>query len=709
MFNFEKIGRYATMSAAVLSPTPANSSTQVDLALVMKQLGEARALAFSLPELFPAVLKQVLNFVPNTDPTIELWCIDFLHQAFVGNSEINHGLLVDLAIDTMDKLTLLIETKDLDGFKAVVDICCVVFRLVFKFVAANDGCDHVWSTLSHLKTTLVNKMHLSFPLDPSDNTEHDALRNLYSRMELVKFLVIVIDYQSKTNVINPAPGASKPFSLSDVPTTHTLIKHEAMEYELGLLLDLLLAPLRLDILVSPVVTAVLNHLVVVMKRKPQFATRVLKAVQLCDTTAKLQSNYQSVEEFKLSKKYVNRQIKVFIQHLMRNNLAPLAFHQSLQDQTNVLTERGNEVRRRNLFVADQAPVNKRKFDGFVNARRKIDDPTFKNLYTLMDSNSQIADFDVTAVPQHIAAAMVVKALQKVTALRLTAALDIIAARYASVVSGDAGAEPAAKRVKVTPNGEDEDDNDFNPELVYTLPPPKDLLFHDKRDHLKIIIRNFFKLANNQTLEPPATGALELELQRVAIKHWKKDLWLMLLLRLATRGMRTAPAAALGLSESKAAAEMSDMIRTAIFDYFLENIHKRVGLIIEWLNEDWYAEQLYATGLSEKEADGSAPTPVYNAWAGKVLDAVIPFVEPNDRKLFIRLVSDLPALSPELVGRIKSLCLDPARLKLGFQSLQFLMMFRPPAKAAALAVLKEMSESEEDVKEEAAKLYKKYSA
>ncbi|SGZ55384.1 CIC11C00000001847 [Sungouiella intermedia] len=62
----------------------------------------------------------------------------------------------------------------------------------------------------------------------------------------------------------------------------------------------------------------------------------------------------------------------------------------------------------------------------------------------------------------------------------------------------------------------------------------------------------------------------------------------------------------------------------------------------------------------------------------------------------------------MVGGIKSLCADPARSKLGFLSLQFLIMYRPPAKEACIAVLRELSDGDQaDLKVEAEKLLNKY--
>lgn len=669
---------------------------------ILKQLEEARKLAFLDPKTFPQVVKQVLQFLPNRDDAIEAWCTHFVHEAFVGNDKIDRSVLVDLAIDTLDTLIALSEVANLSIFCQVIDISYVVYRMVFKYVAANDGCDHIWTRLTQLKNSLVNKFTTTFPYEKSDTSERDGFRNQRAKDELLKFIVMVIDFQSKSSVLHSSMGLAKPFLLGDVPANHSLIKYQNMEYEAGVLLDLILGPLNLDVLVVGVLTALLHQLIILLKRKPQFGQKILKAVEQLDTNTKLQSNYQLEETFKLAKKYINRSQKVLLNHALRNGLVPGPMQNTINDKVNELVDRGKEAHRRNIIALPDTTIRKRKFEGFANTSKKAALTEYKGLYMLNDPDNQINSFDVTAMPPNIMSAMVVKALEKVSVTRLLNALEIISARYTNAL-GDVtpSAEPPVKRARKADdddNDEEDDNEDYNPDAVYTLPPPKQLSFHEKRDHLKLITKNFFKLAQNQPVDSQQSDlAADQEIVRIAIRYWKKDLWLVLLTRMVTRGMRVADGES---RDGRQAEEMANIVRGAVFDYFLENIHKRVGLIIDWLNEEWYSEQVY-------NAELKTPTDNYNTWAGKVLDAVIPFIEPTDRNLFIRLVSDLPALTSDHVFKIKSLCLDPARLKIGFQSLQFLMMFRPPVKPAALALLKEMSEGDDDIKAEAAKLYEKY--
>ena len=228
------------------------------------------------------------------------------------------------------------------------------------------------------------------------------------------------------------------------------------------------------------------------------------------------------------------------------------------------------------------------------------------------------------------------------------------------------------------------------------------------------------------LSPGDKGDISKALKKVAIKGWKKGNWLILLSRLATRGMRTKPKSGNntivkqedGSEEPKMSPDqknnqqLSDLIRLAILEYFLENVHGRIDMVIEWLNEEWYSERVFQ--LNEYLNEGKDPdkevitTPIYDIWSRKVVDATVSYIEPNDKKIFLRLLSDLPELNEDLIGRIKSLCIDPGRSAIGFLALQFLIMYRPPVKQMCLKVLQELSESDqEDISIEAKKRLEKF--
>lgn len=720
-----------------MTSTPSNE--------VIEQLNQARNLAFSSKETFPQVLRQILQFASNPDIQIQRWCSKFFKESFLADETVlSRADKVDLAIDSIDSLIILLEIRDAEIFKDCIDTAIVVFRLVFRYVAENDGCGDVWQKLNELKNTLTNKFQSTFPLAPSDDEEHDMVRSIDSKLEILKFVILVIDYQSKS------PSNITSFSLSQVPPNHSLIK-QSIEAEAYGLVDVVLKVITNDILIPPLVTAVFNHFSVLARRKPQFVSKMLNVIENFDTNTKLQSNYQTIDEYKLSKKYVDRILRIFLNHLLRNQLVPSNYTSSLNKKLSLLVNRGDDIRKKNILLPspEDSNIKKRKFDGFVNPSKRCKTNDYKNLYCLTDSTNELNNFDIATLPQNMLISMTLASLNKVSTNKLNKALDIIGERYKYAVANFSPTE-IKKEQEGEYDDEDNDGDDFSPETNYTLPPPKDLSYQDKKEHINLIIKNFFKLADKnvsdveEKQELGGKDTVTKELTKIAIKAWKKDSWFVLLTRLATRGMRTVDSTKTVISSEKVEnestdvaqnEELSDLIRQSIFDHFLDNVHSRIDLIIEWLNEEWYSEKVFNEDvvykqLTEKyieeyesnpvendsveervnrEIDNiEIPTPTYNKWTGKVLDSLIPFLEPNDKKIFIRLLSDLPYLNEDLVSRIKSLCFDPVRSKIGFLSLQFLIMYRPPVKLACIHILEDLSSSDqEDLKEEATKLLKKY--
>ena len=718
---------------------------------VISQLNQAKSLALSNRDAYPAVLRQTLRLVNNTRD-VQRWLSDFYRLSFTSDElKLKRSAKVDIALDALDSLLVLVEVPDLEIFNNVIETSVVIFKLVFQYVSENDNCDDYWNKLNALTTALVGKFSSSFPF-PADNEEHDLSRSLKSKLLLVNFIVVLIDYKLKSvNIPNSSSSKGLPFSLANVPPNHALINPQAQEAEAFAYFDILLKIFQIDILVAPLITALLNHFAVIAKRKPRLMAKFFPILETFDTRVKLQLNYELLEEFKLSKKYVDRSFRVFINFILRHQLVPSNLQSSLNRKLQSLIQRGDEIRKRNILLPqpEDSQIKKRKFDGFANPARKLSTTDYKNLYMLTDTSEELNSTDLLTMLPNALIGMVLVALTKVSSEKLAKGLGIIADRYKhTVATVSVTPEPNSKSENDRNGDDDDDDKLYNPASVFTLPPPQDLSFDEKKHHLQLIIKNFFKMAEKPPMdgqEPVAANLLvenlgvDSQLTKIAIESWKKDSWVIILSRLATRGMRTVDTEksvdqqeANKESDIAKNDELSDLVRKSLFDYFLENIHGRIDVIIEWLSEEWYSEKVLneeklireltekymedgdvnAADIDSKVAEEvtkmEIPTPHYNLWAGKVLDAMIPFLEPNDRKVFIRLLSDLPYLNAELVQRIKSLCIDPGRLRIGFLSLQFLIMYRPPVKQVCLELLEELSKSDQDdLKEESLKLYEKY--
>lgn len=730
------------------------------------------------PQQYSRTLTDLLAIVITQPNEVEQhkWIVGFLYDTFINNDSIDIRDKNQYAIESLDALTALTNIRDITTFRKVIDISCIVFRLVFQYVAQNNNAVQIWSKLIELKNKLVNKYVTTFPLDPSDNLEYDQVRNIPTKLELLKFLMVVIDTTTRTDVIGaPIRNVSNQFCLNNVSPSHSVIKYKQMENEAQQIFQgLVLKVFDSDIINPPLITATINHCVVIMKKKPQLVKMLLTKINKYDTMEKLRSNYQSVEQFKLARKYVDRNIRIFIQHCLKQKLVPTEFQNPLNIQANALTDRGADIRKKNIFAIDDPSIKKKKFEGFYYTSKRLKEPTYSNLYTLNALDDQINKYDVSDIRPNLLIPLITNALQRASVTRLSKGLEIISDRFKYAIENPVQIgtdEPAAKRrktdrpqqsqsqsqsqsqpsqqqrskqeplivkteprVKQEPNEDDDDidnedelkyggevgDDFFNPDEIFVLPPPTDVAFLERKLNLKVIINNFLSLANKsignkEDLEVPELSAeerhnLKFALPHIAMKAWKKGSWILLLTRLASRGMRIRhydnPNGTNSPDEINK-QEMADMIREEIMKYCSASIHSRIDIIIEWLNEEWYSERVFQQSELLKQGKNidkeTIVTPIYDKWCAKVFDAIINYIEPLGIKLFIRLVSDLPDLNDNVIGKIKSLCFDPVKSNIGFMALQFLIMYRPPVKDSCIRVLRELAESDqEDTKAEASK-------
>lgn len=169
------------------------------------------------------------------------------------------------------------------------------------------------------------------------------------------------------------------------------------------------------------------------------------------------------------------------------------------------------------------------------------------------------------------------------------------------------------------------------------------------------------------------------LESVAITEWDKEAWIVLVSRLSSRALTA-------LDDTN----LPNLLRERIFEYIMINFREHMDLIISWLTEEWYSDSLTNAGITTSEGDisnsgtsNSGNTGVYTKWSNRIFDNILPFIESKDSRIFLRFLGDLPFLTPSHVGKLKTLCLDPERQKLGFAAIKYLLLLRPPAREAAI--------------------------
>ena len=347
-------------------------------------------------------------------------------------------------------------------------------------------------------------------------------------------------------------------------------------------------------------------------------------------------------------------------------------------------------------------MSKNSITGFLNTSPVAINNSYSSIYSLM--NSENSRIDLSDVSQDIAVKLATEAILKSDNNKLISGLSIVASRYTDLMSKTTGPSNSMtasniqsskrktsdeevdhkvenKKQKVADvDSEAEGDEDLSGALVAANGVEEDEDFFgllgkpdpmDETTKLSTASRIVERII--KTRETPITLDLAVKssevspLNKVKFLNWNnEETWFHILIRLATRGT---------IQNEK----ISDMIRERLLNFVLVDFKDKISIMIEWMNEEWYAEN--ALKLGNKEEPGH-----YMKWSLLLLNELVPFLENQHRKIFIRLMSELPNLGPEHIEKVRAILLDPARSKLGFQTLKFLVMFRPPVKAAIKELL-----------------------
>ena len=117
-----------------------------------------------------------------------------------------------------------------------------------------------------------------------------------------------------------------------------------------------------------------------------------------------------------------------------------------------------------------------------------------------------------------------------------------------------------------------------------------------------------------------------------------------------------------VKQENAASSLSDSIRETLWKYVIEDFRIRIPIAISWLNEEWFSDRL------QSKSNPGTRKENYSKWVLKVLDGILPYLEPKD-KLLIRFLSEIPAVDESILQRVKSLAKDPERVSLAVQAIQ----------------------------------------
>ena len=327
------------------------------------------------------------------------------------------------------------------------------------------------------------------------------------------------------------------------------------------------------------------------------------------------------------------------------------------------------------------------------------------LYTLTREES-LKSFDVQLIALDPVVRITSSVFQRVDAAHLDIAINAVRSRYLEISRQPPPPGPAL--IPVDPAYEE--DEDYEPEYVpepeedeaqirnrldpspaeeaqpetdltlkaFNLPQPPPVTFDEAEGMGKGAISRVFSMMSK--LEEPAK-AQKAGLNRLAGSNFDREAWVTMITRLATRANPDLPD-----SENNEDGEdtkaillraqehsLGDGIRETLWKFVVEDFRHRIDIAISWLNEEWYNDRMLSQSQSTRELKQKtddlavAPRLNYEKWTLKLLDAIVPYLDAND-KVLVRFLGEIPEVSQTLLDRVKNLARDPDRVSLAVKAI-----------------------------------------
>lgn len=313
-------------------------------------------------------------------------------------------------------------------------------------------------------------------------------------------------------------------------------------------------------------------------------------------------------------------------------------------------------------------------------------------------------FDVNLIPLDLIVKITLSVYQRLNASQLESTLNAIRTRYLDMQRQPP--PPAPDLIPVDLAYEDEEDmyepeyvpepaeddeqvqNRLDPSPAEAAPPetslalkafklaqPPPVTFDQAEDMGKGAISRVFSLMSN--LEEPGK-AQKAGLNRLAGSNFDREAWLTMITRLATRASPDLPNGEDVGDDDKAILlraqehSLGDGIRETLWKYVVEDFRHRIDIAIAWLNEEWYNDQMQKKAAGRAKATNSetaitAFKESYEKWTLKLLDAIVPYLDAND-KVLVRFLGEIPDISQTVLDRVKNLARDPDRVSLAVKAI-----------------------------------------
>ena len=318
--------------------------------------------------------------------------------------------------------------------------------------------------------------------------------------------------------------------------------------------------------------------------------------------------------------------------------------------------------------------------------------SYAQLFTLTEDTG-LSSFDVKQLPPDLIVKIAVPILAHIDPSSFSQAVDAIRIRYQSYSKQQAAQpqpheedddyEPEYQPMDSVDNATEQADAiaaetaALQPDLVslgpFVLPQPPPLTQEEAGEVGRSAVSRVFNMLESTEAAPKQSkgkSQQQLGFSRLAGSTFDRDAWVTLLTRLATRapaGLGVDEADDENASRSRKKPTISDSIRETLYRYILEDFRSRLNVGITWLNEEWYNDHVQMKFAASSDPESPVPAH-YERWCLHLLDALLPYLDARDTKVFIRFLSEIPEITSPITKRVASLAKDPERVNLCVQSL-----------------------------------------
>ncbi|WVQ81189.1 hypothetical protein IAT38_003311 [Cryptococcus sp. DSM 104549] len=622
------------------------------------------------PERLYEVLPRLMPMITEgRDSLLRFWTLDMISLA-VGRSRLPSDVKLLIAQQCLPDLNQLLNSPSANTIKAVIPIFSTIYPLLFRLLATTRPPEHVFDLFKISKARI-----LALALDPAAQPANVGVKAVAWKF-LQKVLLAATPVSPTKQGADPRLQArnqggtdvdinhitpNSPLNTSDIEREGSILREQLITHLYSASDPAILHPL-------------INTLPILAKARPPLAPLVISSLTSWTPAAMSAAGRPAMEI-----RAVDKTVRVVMSHLVRQPGLVM-----WQAQLNDALQR-QKLRMEAAYVGEAGARRERR-KGLKHgmeiagpgAEAESSEQAAKRARLDRGYGGKGPEVDVSGMRLEAVVEGVVSGLKMISAESLAGAFDY--ARRALAESSPDAIPLLASGLGVAVKEEDDDEvlnpldmdmDDDDDDLLlgdvdvpideeepttftdFTLPAPT-ALEPTERDSLRTsTIERIWQSGAELALlpDPEASDAV-----KTAVKP--KEVWMLLLARLATRG--------------------TDTERKAISDYVTADFAERSKFASVWLNEEWFNEKI-----------GAGTPGQYISILESIIASYLPKLDAKDKHLNT-FILNLPSIPPSIITTLSTLSQDPERCVVGLLTLRDIVESRPPARPQALQTLLELS-------------------